>query len=134
MAVPIPSGWRSSLSGCTAEKFGSQSPAIAEVRAVTRLFLDPLRPEGDSIFARQPNGSFQRTTPFVAILDDTECSKLFADVRFGSRLCGNTLKPRMRRMAFSIAFFRQKLPVQLVSASTKSRRKFYTQVGRQSFH
>jgi hypothetical protein len=51
-------------------------------------------------------------------------------VRCGSRPCENTLKPRMRRMAFSIAFFRQKLPVQLVSASTKSRRKFYTQVGR----
>ena len=29
----------------------------------------------------------------------------------------------MRRIVFSIAFFRQKLPVQLVSASTKSRRK-----------
>jgi hypothetical protein len=47
-------------------------------------------------------------------------------VSFGSS--ENALEPRMRRIVFSIAFFRQKLPVQLVSASTKSRRKFYTQV------
>src|ERR1700682_1601851 len=40
----------------------------------------------------------------------------------------------MPRIVFSIAFFRQKLPVQLVSTSTKSRWKFYTQVRRRSFH
>src|ERR1700716_2429304 len=40
----------------------------------------------------------------------------------------------MPRIVFSIAFFRQKLPVQLVSTSTKSRWKFYTQVRRGSFH
>src|ERR1039457_6836370 len=40
----------------------------------------------------------------------------------------------MRRIVFSISFFRQVLPVQLVFTSTKSRRKFYTQVERQSFH
>jgi hypothetical protein len=37
---------------------------------------------------------------------------------------------RMHRIVFSIAFFRQKLPVRLVSASTKSSRKFYMQVQR----
>jgi hypothetical protein len=55
-------------------------------------------------------------------------------VRFGSRLCENAIEPRKHRIVFSIAFFRQKLPVQLVSPSTKSRRKFYTQVERYSFH
>jgi hypothetical protein len=61
-------------------------------------------------------------------------SNVLGDVRVGSRLCENALEPRMRRIVFSIAFFRQKLPVQLVSASTKSRRKFYTRVQRKSFH
>jgi hypothetical protein len=50
------------------------------------------------------------------------------------RLCENALERRMRKIVFSITFFRQKLPVHLVSASTKSRRKFYTQVGPLSFH
>src|ERR1700687_153744 len=40
----------------------------------------------------------------------------------------------MRRIVFSIPFCRQVLLVQLVFTSTKSRRKFYTQVVRQSFH
>jgi hypothetical protein len=40
----------------------------------------------------------------------------------------------MRRIVFSTFFFRQALPVQLVFTSTKSRRKFCTQVERQSFH
>ncbi len=40
----------------------------------------------------------------------------------------------MPRIVFSITFFRQKPPVQLVSTSTKSRWKFYTQVERRSFH
>src|ERR1700694_6308069 len=57
-----------------------------------------------------------------------------AEDRFGSRLCENVHEPRMPRIVFSIAFFREKLPVQLVSASMKSRRKFYTQVRRRSFH
>ena len=55
-------------------------------------------------------------------------------VASGSRLCENVHEPRMPRIVFSIAFFREKLPVQLVSASMKSRRKFYTQVRRRSFH
>src|SRR6202158_3595509 len=50
------------------------------------------------------------------------------------RLCENVHEPRMPRIVFSIAFFRQKLSVQLVSTSTKSRWKFYTQVRRRSFH
>ena len=53
---------------------------------------------------------------------------------FVSRLCENVHEPRVPRIVFSIAFFRQKLPVQLVSTSTKSRWKFYTQVRRGSFH
>src|SRR5258708_6019408 len=40
----------------------------------------------------------------------------------------------MPRIVFSFAFFRQKLPVQLVSTATKSRWKFYAQVWRRSFH
>jgi hypothetical protein len=32
-------------------------------------------------------------------------------VRYGSRLCENALEPRMHRIVFSIAFFRQKLPI-----------------------
>jgi hypothetical protein len=40
----------------------------------------------------------------------------------------------MRRIVFSIAFFRKKLPVQSTPTSTKSRWKFYTQVGHRSFH
>jgi hypothetical protein len=56
------------------------------------------------------------------------------DVRSGSRLCENVLGRRMRRIVFSIAFFRKKLPAQSTPRSTKSRWKFYTQVGRRSFH
>jgi hypothetical protein len=55
-------------------------------------------------------------------------------VRFGSRLCENALGRRMRRIVFSIAFFRKKLPVQSTPTSTKSRWKFYKQVGHRSFH
>jgi hypothetical protein len=40
----------------------------------------------------------------------------------------------MRRIVFSIAFFRKKLPVQSTPTSTKSRWKFYTKVGHRSFH
>src|SRR5216684_2259246 len=40
----------------------------------------------------------------------------------------------MRRIAFSIAVFRKKLSVQSTPTSTKSRWKFYTQVGHRSFH
>src|SRR5258708_5270822 len=40
----------------------------------------------------------------------------------------------MRRIVFSIAFFRKKLSVQSTPTSTKSRWKFSTQVGHQSFH
>jgi hypothetical protein len=36
--MAIPSGWRSPLSGGIAEKFGSQTPVIAEVRAVMLYF------------------------------------------------------------------------------------------------
>jgi hypothetical protein len=51
----------------------------------------------------------------------------------GGRLCENALG-RRRRIVFSIAFFRKKLPVQSTSTSTKTRWKFYTQVGHRSFH
>ena len=40
----------------------------------------------------------------------------------------------MCRIVFSISFSRQNWKVQLVFTSTKSRRNFYTQVERQSFH
>src|SRR5579863_10126334 len=40
----------------------------------------------------------------------------------------------MRRIVFSNASFRMKLPVQSTPTSTKSRWKFYMQVGRRSFH
>src|ERR1700680_2497506 len=56
------------------------------------------------------------------------------DVSDGSRLCENALGRRMRRIVFSIAFFRKKLSVQSTPTSTKSRWKFYTQVGHRSFH
>ena len=42
-----------------------------------------------------------------------------AQVRLGSRLCENAHQPRMPRIVFSIAFFRQKLSVQLVFTATK---------------
>src|SRR5260370_22956444 len=54
--------------------------------------------------------------------------------RKGPRLCENVRETRMPRIVFSFAYFRQKLPVQLVSTATKSRWKFYAQVGRRSFH
>jgi hypothetical protein len=56
------------------------------------------------------------------------------EFRYGSRLCENVPEPRTPGIVFSIAFFRQKLPVQLVFTSTKSRWKFYAQVRRESFH
>jgi hypothetical protein len=40
----------------------------------------------------------------------------------------------MRRIVFSIAFFRKKSPVQSTPISTKSRWKFYTQVGHPRFY
>ena len=40
----------------------------------------------------------------------------------------------MHRIVFSIFVSRQKLPVQLVSASTKLRQMFYRQIERRSFH
>src|SRR5882757_3733903 len=55
------------------------------------------------------------------------------NVRFASRLYENVPGPRTPGIVFSIAFFRQKLPVQLVFTSTKSRWKFYAQVRRGSF-
>src|ERR1017187_10067286 len=64
----------------------------------------------------------------------TDSSQPSRHVRKVPRLCENAHQPRMRRIVFSISFFRQVLPVQLVFTSTKSRRKFYTQVERQSFH
>src|SRR3989442_13815293 len=50
------------------------------------------------------------------------------------RLCENALGQRMRRIVFSIASFRTKLPAQPTPTSTKSRWKFYTEVGDRSFH
>src|ERR1700687_945174 len=58
---------------------------------------------------------------------------VLSNVRFQARPCENVHEPRMPRIVFSIAFFQDKLPVQLVSASMKSRWKFYTQVRRRSF-
>jgi hypothetical protein len=40
----------------------------------------------------------------------------------------------MLRIVFSIVYYQQHLPVRLVSATTKSRWKFYAQVQRLSFH
>ena len=51
------------------------------------------------------------------------------NVRSGSRLCENALGQRMRRIVFSTAFFLKKLAVQSTPISTKSKWKFYTQVG-----
>jgi len=45
--------------------------------------------------------------------------------RVWPRLCENALGRRMRRIVFSIVFFRKKSPVQSTSTSTKSRSKFY---------
>jgi hypothetical protein len=53
------------------------------------------------------------------------------------RATGRRMRPDgrgMRRIVFSIAFFRKKLPAQSTPTSTKSRWKFYRQVGRRSFH
>src|SRR6476620_6220822 len=52
----------------------------------------------------------------------------------GSRLCENASEPRTLRIVFSIAYCQQHPPVRLVSATTKSRWKFYAQVRRLSFH
>jgi hypothetical protein len=57
-----------------------------------------------------------------------------ADFRYGSRLCENASEPRTLRIVFSIAYHQQRLPVRLVSTTTKSRWKFYTQVQLLSFH
>jgi hypothetical protein len=82
---------------------------------------------------------------FADILADA-CARLGADVvRYSfivvdlhhlllaglpAHLCENVHELRMRRIVFSISFFRQMLPMQLVLTSTKSRRNFYTQVER----
>ena len=49
-------------------------------------------------------------------------------------LCENVREPRMHRIVFSIVVSQRKLLVQLVSASTKLRQMFYTQIERRSFH
>ena len=46
----------------------------------------------------------------------------------------NASEPRMLRIVFSIAYCQQHLPVRLISATTRSRWKFYAQVQRLSFH
>src|SRR3981081_853454 len=53
---------------------------------------------------------------------------------FGPRLCEKSREPRKRRIVFSIAVSRPRLPVQLVSVSMKLRQMFYTQIERQTFH
>src|SRR3977135_4405907 len=55
-------------------------------------------------------------------------------VWFGSRLCEKSREPRKRRIVFSIAVSRPRLPVQLVSVSMKLRQKFYTRIERRTFH
>jgi hypothetical protein len=57
-----------------------------------------------------------------------------ADVSYGSRLCEKSREPRKRRIVFSIAVSRPRLPVQLVSVSMKLRQMFYTQIERRTFH
>jgi hypothetical protein len=52
----------------------------------------------------------------------------------GSRLCEKSHEPRKRRIVFSIAVSRPRLPVQLVSVSMKLRLIFYTQIERRTFH
>src|SRR6266478_3034138 len=61
-------------------------------------------------------------------------SEARGDGSLRSRLCENARGPRMRRIVFSFAFFRHGLTVQLVSTSTKSRLRFYTQVSCRTFH
>ena len=46
----------------------------------------------------------------------------------------NASEPRTLRIVFSIAYCQQHLPMRLVSATTKSRWKFYAKVQRLSFH
>src|SRR5450631_2765189 len=55
-------------------------------------------------------------------------------LRFTPRLCEKSREPRKRRIVFSIAVFRPRLPVQLVSVSMKLRQIFYTQIERRTFH
>src|SRR5229473_5774965 len=55
-------------------------------------------------------------------------------VRNGSRLCEKSREPRKRRIVFSIAVSRPRLPAQLVSVSMKLRQMFYTQIERRTFH
>ena len=50
------------------------------------------------------------------------------------RLCEKVREPRTCIIVFSIVVSRQKLPVQLVSASTKLRQMFCTQNERRTFH
>src|SRR5229473_3194407 len=57
-----------------------------------------------------------------------------AGVRYGSSLCEKSREPRKRRIVFSIAVSRPRLPVQLVSVSMKLRQMFYTQIERRTFH
>ena len=51
-----------------------------------------------------------------------------------ARLCEKSREPRKRRIVFSIAVSRPRLPVQLVSVSMKLRQMFYTQIERRTFH
>src|ERR1700726_288357 len=64
----------------------------------------------------------------------TEPRTIPANVRVGSRLCEKSREPRKRRIVFSIAVSRPRLPVQLVSVSMKLRQMFYTQIERRTFH
>jgi hypothetical protein len=57
-----------------------------------------------------------------------------SNFRFTPRLCEKSREPRKRRIVFSIAVFRPRLPVQLVSVSMKLRQIFYTQIERRTFH
>ena len=61
----------------------------------------------------------------------TECADHFC---FWHRLCEKSREPRKRRIVFSIAVSRPRLPVQLVSVSMKLRQMFYTQIERRTFH
>ena len=57
-----------------------------------------------------------------------------ARVRIGSMPYEKSREPRKRRIVFSIAVSRPRLPAQLVCVSMKLRQMFYTQIERRTFH
>jgi hypothetical protein len=70
----------------------------------------------------------------VMVMHSGHLCQIASHVGNGSRLCENASEPRTPRIVFSIAHCQQHPPARLVSATTKSRWKFYAQVQRLSFH